>query len=71
MWAIKLSVDLLLTGRVMDVYTRMSHGDANESDKLKKALLTRYNHQRCPQKEIQGGLLQAILGLVSVLGLRK
>ena len=39
MWAIKLS--LLLTGRAMDIYTRMSDRDANEYDKLKKALLTR------------------------------
>ena len=39
-WAIKLSA--LLTGRAMDVYTRMSDADAN--DKLKKALLTRYNY---------------------------
>ena len=35
-WAIKLSA--LLTGRAMDVYTRMSDGDANNYDKLKKAL---------------------------------
>ena len=40
MWAIKLSV--LLTGRSMDVYTRMSDTDANDYDK--KALLTRYNY---------------------------
>ena len=39
-WAIKLSV--LLTGRAMDVYTRMS--DADTSDYDKKALLTRYNY---------------------------
>ena len=38
-WAIKLSV--LLTGRAMDVYTRMSDADASDYDKLKKALLTR------------------------------
>ena len=42
MWAIKLSA--LLTGRAMDVYTRMSDADANDYDKLKKALLTRYNY---------------------------
>ena len=40
-WAIKLSA--LLTGRAMDVYTRMSDADASDYDKLKKALLTRYN----------------------------
>ena len=39
-WAIKLSA--LLTGRAMDVYTRMSDADASDYDKLKKALLTRY-----------------------------
>ena len=41
-WAINLSA--LLTGRTMDVYTRMSDTDANDYDKLKKALLTRYNY---------------------------
>ena len=41
-WAIKLSA--LLTGRAMDVYTRMSDADASDYDKLKKALLTRYNY---------------------------
>ena len=41
-WAIKLSA--LLTGRAMDVYTRMSDADANDRDKLKKALLTRYSY---------------------------
>ena len=41
-WAIKLSA--LLTGRAMDVYTRMSDSDASDYDKLKKALLTRYNY---------------------------
>ena len=43
MWAIKLRA--LLSGRAMDVYTRMSNKDAtcNEYDKLKKTLLTRYN----------------------------
>ena len=41
-WAIKLST--LLTGRAMDVYTRMSDADASDYDKLKKALLTRYNY---------------------------
>ena len=35
-WAIKLSA--LLTGRAMDVYTRMSDTDANDYDKLKKTL---------------------------------
>ena len=34
----------LLTGRAMDVYTRMSDTDANDYDKLKKALLSRYNY---------------------------
>ena len=28
----------------MDCYTRMSYSDANDYDKLKKALLTRYNY---------------------------
>ena len=41
-WAIKLSA--LLTGRAMDVYNRMSDADASDYDKLKKALLTRYNY---------------------------
>ena len=41
-WAIKLSA--LLTGRAMDVYTRMSDADASGYGKLKKALLTRYNY---------------------------
>ena len=41
-WAIKLSA--LLTGRAMDVCTRMSDADASDYDKLKKALLTRYNY---------------------------
>ena len=35
-WAIKLSA--LLTGRAMDVYTRMSDTDSSDYDKLKKAL---------------------------------
>ena len=43
-WAIKLSA--LLTGRAMDVYTRLSDTDANDQDKLKKALLTRYNYRK-------------------------
>ena len=52
-WAIKLSA--LLTGRAMDVYTRMSDTDANDYDKLKKALLTGYNYtEDWLQKEIQG-----------------
>ena len=42
MWAIKLSA--LLTGKAMDVYTRMSDADANDYNKLKKTLLTRYNY---------------------------
>ena len=41
-WAIKLSA--LLTGRAMDVYSRMLDADASDYDKLKKALLTRYNY---------------------------
>ena len=41
-WAIKLSA--LLTGRAMDVYSRMLDTDASDYDKLKKALLTRYNY---------------------------
>ena len=43
-WAIKLSA--LLTGRAMDVYTRMSDADASNYNKLKKALLTRYNYTK-------------------------
>ena len=41
-WAIELSA--LLTGRAMDVYSRMSDTDANDYDRLKKAFLTRYNY---------------------------
>ena len=41
-WVIKLSA--LLTGIAMDVYTRMSDADPSDYDKLKKALLTRYNY---------------------------
>ena len=41
-WAIKLSS--LLTGKAMDVYTRMPDTDASDYEKLKKALLTRYNY---------------------------
>ena len=48
-WAIKLSA--LLTGRAMDVYTRMSDTDA----KLKKALLQLQLHRRWLQEEIQRG----------------
>ena len=44
-WAIKLSA--LLTGRSMDVYTRMSNTDASNYGKLKKALLTRYTEDGC------------------------
>ena len=40
-WTIKLSA--LLSGRAMDVYTRMSNENANDYDKLKNALLTTYN----------------------------
>ena len=43
-WAIKLSA--LLTERAVDVYTRMSDTDASDYDKLKKALLTRYNYNK-------------------------
>ena len=43
-WAIKLSA--LQTERAMDVYTRISDTDANDYDKLKKALLTRYNYTK-------------------------
>ena len=43
-WAIKLSA--LLTGRAMDVYTRMSDAYASDYDKLKKALLTRCNYTK-------------------------
>ena len=38
-WTIKLSA--LLTGRAMDVYTRMSDADASDYDKLKKALFNK------------------------------
>ena len=34
----------LLTGRAMNVYTRMSDTDTNDPDKLKKALLTIQNY---------------------------
>ena len=40
-WAIKFSA--LLSGRAMDVNTRMFNEDTNDHDQLKKALLTRYN----------------------------
>ena len=43
-WAIKPSA--LLTGRAMDVYTRMSDTDANDYDKLKKVLVTGYNYTK-------------------------
>ena len=33
-----------MTERDTDVYTRMSDADASDYDKLKKALLTRYNY---------------------------
>ena len=42
----------------MEVYTRMSGDDASDYDKLKEALLTRYNfteHKRRDSEEIQGG----------------
>ena len=53
-WAIKLSG--LLTGRAMDVYTRMSDTDANDYDKLKISTLIQVQlHRRWLQKEIQGG----------------
>ena len=41
-WAITMSA--LLTGRAMDVYTRMSDADAKDYDKSKKALLTWYTY---------------------------
>ena len=41
-WAIKLSA--LLSGKAMDVYTRLSTEDAQDYSKLKKSLLTRYNY---------------------------
>ena len=41
-WAIKLSV--LLTERAKDVFTRVSDADPSDYDKLKKALLKRYNY---------------------------
>ena len=43
-WAITCKLSALLTGRAMHVYTRMSNADASDYDKLKKALLTRYNY---------------------------
>ena len=46
-WAIKLSA--LLTGRAMDVYTRMSDADASDYDKLKKVQL----HRRWLQEKVQ------------------
>ena len=41
-WAVKLSA--LLIGSAMDVYTRMLDADASDYNKLKKALLTRYDY---------------------------
>ena len=55
-WAIKLSA--LLSGRAMEVYTRMYGDDDSDYDKLKEALLTRYNfteYKRRDSEEIQGG----------------
>ena len=49
-WATELTA--LLTGRAMDIYTRMSDADANDYDKLKKAQVQL--HRRWLQKEIQG-----------------
>ena len=43
-WEKDMQAIKLLTGRAVDVYTRMSDMDANENNKLKKALLTRYNY---------------------------
>ena len=40
-WAIRVSA--LLTGRAMEVYNRISDTNANDYDKVNKALLTRYN----------------------------
>ena len=53
-WAIMLSA--LLSGRAVDVYTSMSNDDANEYDKLKKALLTGYSFTEV------GYFLEAVLG---------
>ena len=39
-WAINLSA--LLTGRALDVYTRLSADQAKDYEQLKKALLERY-----------------------------
>ena len=50
-WAIKLSAPL--TGRVMDVYTRMPDADNNDYDKLKKAILTKYNYTNGYRKRIR------------------
>ena len=41
-WAIKMYA--LLTGKAMDVCTTMLDADANDYDKFKKVLLTRYNN---------------------------
>ena len=35
--------EALLSGRAMDVYARVSNENANDYNKLKKALLTGYN----------------------------
>src|SRR5215469_5907809 len=40
-WSSKLCT--LLTGRAMEVFTKMSRDDAKDYDKLKKTLLSRYN----------------------------
>ena len=53
-WAIKLSA--LLTGRAMDVYTRMSDADASDYDKLKKATGTGLEKLRQKLKKHQTSL---------------
>ena len=63
-WAIKLSA--LLTGRAMDVYTRMSDADASDYDKLKKALLTRYNYTEDGYRK--SGCCSATVVVVSDIG---
>ena len=41
--ALRVKVNAFLSGRAMDVYTRISNKDANDYNELNKALLTRYN----------------------------
>ena len=52
-----IKLNALLTARAMEVYTRMSDTDTNDYNKLKKALLTRYNYTEdfYRKRFLQGG----------------